>query len=156
MRSGRREVGVILSVNQIEVFYHKVIQVLKGVSLEVKEGQILALLGANGAGKTTSLKAISGLLRAEAGQVTDGDIVFEGRRIDRELPHVIANLGIIQVLEGRRVFEHLSAEENLKVGYIGSGGDKEVNQRLQIVYDLFPRLAELRNRVSGFLSGGEQ
>lgn len=155
-RFRRREVGAILSVNQVEVFYHKVIQVLKGVSLEVKEGQIVALLGANGAGKTTSLKAMSGLLRAEAGQVTDGDIVFQNRRIDRELPHVIANLGIIQVLEGRRVFEHLSSEENLRVGYIGSGGDKDVNQRLEMVYDLFPRLNELRDRVSGFLSGGEQ
>jgi branched-chain amino acid transport system ATP-binding protein len=143
-------------VNQIEVFYHKVIQVLKGVSLEVKEGQIVALLGANGAGKTTTLKAISGLLSAEAGEVTDGDITFLDRRIDRELPHVISRMGIIQVLEGRRVFQHLSAEENLRVGYLGSGGEKEIRQRLDTVYSLFPRLAELKDRVSGFLSGGEQ
>jgi branched-chain amino acid transport system ATP-binding protein len=143
-------------VNQIEVFYHKVIQVLKGVSLEVKEGQIVALLGANGAGKTTTLKAISGLLSAEAGEVTDGDITYLDRKIHRDLPHVISRMGIIQVLEGRRVFQHLSAEENLRVGYLGAGGEKEIQRRLDTVYSLFPRLAGLRDRVSGFLSGGEQ
>lgn len=148
--------SAILFVNQIEVFYHKVIQVLKGVSLEVKEGQIVALLGANGAGKTTTLKALSGLLSAEAGEVTDGEITYLDRRIDRELPHVISRMGIIQVLEGRRVFQHLSAEENLRVGYLGSGGEKEIRQRLDMVYGLFPRLSELKDRVSGFLSGGEQ
>ena len=143
-------------MNQIEVFYHKVIQVLKGVSLEVKDGQIVALLGANGAGKTTTLKAISGLLSAEAGEVTDGDITYLDRKIHRDLPHVISRMGIIQVLEGRRVFQHLSAEENLRVGYLGAGSEKEIQQRLDTVYNLFPRLAELRDRVSGFLSGGEQ
>lgn len=148
--------SAILFVNQIEVFYHKVIQVLKGVSLEVKEGQIVALLGANGAGKTTTLKAISGLLSAEAGEVTDGDITYLDRKIHRDLPHVISRMGIIQVLEGRRVFQHLSAEENLRVGYLGAGSEKEIQQRLDTVYNLFPRLAELRDRVSGFLSGGEQ
>jgi len=146
----------ILTVNQIEVFYHRVIQVLKGVSLEVREGQIVSLLGANGAGKTTTLKAISGLLRAEAGEVTDGEILFLEQRIDRELAHNIARMGIVQVLEGRRVFQHLTVEENLRVGYLGNGREKEVQERLNMVYDLFPRLYELRQRVSGFLSGGEQ
>jgi len=146
----------ILSVNQIEVFYHNVIQVLKGVSLEVKEGQIVSLLGANGAGKTTTLKAISGLLKTEAGEVTDGEIIFLKRRIDRELAHRIAKMGIIQVLEGRRVFQHLTVEENLRVGYLGSGGEKEIQQGLKLVYDLFPKLSLMKHRTSGFLSGGEQ
>jgi branched-chain amino acid transport system ATP-binding protein len=149
-------VVAILVVNQIEVFYHNVIQVLKGVSLEIRENQIVSLLGANGAGKTTTLKAISGLLKAEAGEVTDGDISFMDKRIDRELAHKIAKMGIIQVLEGRPVFQHLTAEENLRMGYIGSGGEKEILARLELVYGLFPRLLSLKNRTSGFLSGGEQ
>jgi branched-chain amino acid transport system ATP-binding protein len=143
-------------VNQIEVFYHHVIQVLKGVSLQVREGQIVSLLGANGAGKTTTLKAISGLLKAESGEVTDGDIRFLEKRIDRELAHRIAKWGIIQVLEGRPVFRHLTVEENLRVGYLGKGGEKEVRSRLQLVYALFPKLESLQDRTSGFLSGGEQ
>ncbi len=146
----------MLAVNQIEVFYHKVIQVLKGVSLEVKGGRVVALLGANGAGKTTTLKAISGLLRAEAGEVTDGSVLFENRRIDRELPHMIARNGIIQVVEGRRVFEHLTVEENMRVGFLGSGGEEETRLILKRIYGLFPRLTHLKDRVSGFLSGGEQ
>ena len=146
----------ILSVNQIEVFYHNVIQVLKGVSINVEERQIVSLLGANGAGKTTTLKAISGLLKAEAGEVTDGDITFMDKRIDRDLAHKIAKGGIIQVLEGRRVFQHLSVEENLRVGYLGSGGEKEIQHGLDSVFDLFPKLRSLKNRTSGFLSGGEQ
>ncbi len=151
-----REVFDILAVNQIEVFYHNVIQVLKGVSLEVREKQIVSLLGANGAGKTTTLKAISGLLKAEAGEVTDGDIVFMDKRIDRDLAHKIAKMGIIQVLEGRPVFQHLTAEENLRMGFIGSGGEKDIQKHLELVYGLFPRLRSLKNRTSGFLSGGEQ
>jgi len=151
-----KEVINILSVNQIEVFYHNVIQVLKGVTLKVKERQIVSLLGANGAGKTTTLKAISGLLKAEAGEVTDGDITFMGKRIDRDLAHKIARSGIIQVVEGRRVFQHLSVEENLRVGYLGRGGEKEILKGLELVFDLFPRLRSLKNRTSGFLSGGEQ
>jgi branched-chain amino acid transport system ATP-binding protein len=147
---------LILNVSQIEVFYHKVIQVLKGVSLEVQEGKIIAILGANGAGKTTTLKAISGLLRTEAGEITDGKVTFMGKRIDRDLSHNIARAGIIQVLEGRRVFQHLSVEENLRVGFIGSGGETEIRQKLLMIYDLFPRLKELSSRVCGFLSGGEQ
>ncbi len=146
----------ILEVNQIEVFYHNVIQVLKGVSLTVEDKQIVALLGANGAGKTTTLKAVSGLLRAEAGEITDGDVRFLGERIDGLLPHGIAKIGIIQVLEGRRVFRHLTVEENLRVGYIGRGGENEIREKLDRAYGLFPRLRELKNRVCGFLSGGEQ
>jgi branched-chain amino acid transport system ATP-binding protein len=147
---------VILTVNNVEVFYHNVIQVLKGVSLIVGEGQIVSLLGANGAGKTTTLKAISGLLKAEAGEVTDGDITFIGNRIDRELAHKIAEMGIIQVLEGRRVFQHLTVEENLRVGYLGHGGEKEIQQAFELVYGLFPTLSHMKHRTSGFLSGGEQ
>jgi len=146
----------ILSVRQIEVFYHNVIQVLKGVSLEVKETQIVSLLGANGAGKTTTLKAVSGLLKAEAGEVTDGEILLMEKRIDHELAHRIAKMGIIQVLEGRPVFQHLTTEENLRVGYLERGGEKEIQENLSTVYALFPRLKALKNRTSGFLSGGEQ
>jgi len=148
--------SAILAVNQIEVFYHHVIQVLKGVSLEVREHQIVSLLGANGAGKTTTLKAISGLLRAEAGEVTDGSVVFIDRRIERDLAHRIAKMGIIQVPEGRPIFQHLTAEENLRIGYLGAGGERDIMKRLEMVYGLFPRLRALRNRTSGFLSGGEQ
>jgi len=133
-----------------------VIQVLKGVSLDLNEQQIIALLGANGAGKTTTLKAISGLLRAEAGEVTDGEIWFGKERIDRKLAHQIAKLGVIQVMEGRRIFQHLTVEENLRVGYLGQGGEKEIQKHLGMVYELFPKLSDLKNRSSGFLSGGEQ
>lgn len=132
------------------------IQVLKGVSLDLNEQQIIALLGANGAGKTTTLKAISGLLRAEAGEVTDGEIWFGKERIDRKLAHQIAKLGVIQVMEGRRIFQHLTVEENLRVGYLGQGGEKEIQKHLGMVYELFPKLSDLKNRSSGFLSGGEQ
>lgn len=146
----------ILFIKQIEVFYHNVIQVLRGVSLEVPDGQIISLLGANGAGKSTTLKAISGLLKAEAGEVTDGEIIFKKERIDQKLAHRIAARGIIQVLEGRRVFQHLTVEENLRVGYLGSGGELKIQQGLEDVYKLFPKLAQMKQRTSGFLSGGEQ
>jgi branched-chain amino acid transport system ATP-binding protein len=148
-------VSAILEVNQIEVFYHNVIQVLKGVYLQVKEKQIVSLLGANGAGKTTTLKAISGLLKGQAGQVTDGDITFLGERIEDKLPYEIARMGIIQVLEGRRLFGHLTVEENLRVGFLGSGGERELQKGLERVYSLFPPLLRMRDRTSGFLSGGE-
>ncbi len=146
----------LLLVNQIEVFYHNVIQVLKGVSLEVKEGQVVCLLGANGAGKTTTLRAISGILGAVAGQVTGGEIVFSDHRIDHELAHRIAKMGLVQVPEGRRVFQHLTVEENLRVGYSGESRAKEFSKRLQMVYDLFPILGPLEKRTAGLLSGGEQ
>jgi len=127
----------ILMVNNIEVKYHEVILVLKGVSIEIPRGGIVALLGANGAGKSTTLKSISGLLKVEVGEVT------------------IAKMGIIQVIEGRRVFEHLTVEENLKVGaHLRKSGS--VNDGLELVYHYFPRLREKRSEVAGFVSGGEQ
>lgn len=146
----------ILFVNQIDVFYHKVIHVLKGVSLNVPDGRIVTLLGANGAGKSTTLKAISGLLRSESGEVTDGSVVFEDVEIHHELAHRVAKMGIVQVIEGRRVFEHMTVEENLRVGYIGQGGEKEIIERLKMVYGLFGVLVDMKGRTSGYLSGGEQ
>ena len=119
-------------------------------------GRIVSLLGANGAGKSTTLKAVSGLLKAETGEVTDGEILFMGHRIHNELAHRIAKMGIIQVLEGRRLFEHMTVEENLRVGYVGQGGEKEIQGLLQSVYSLFNVLLEIRHRTSGYLSGGEQ
>jgi len=146
----------ILKINNIEVKYHEVILVIKGVSIEVPEGGIVALLGANGAGKSTTLKAISGLLKHEDGQVTDGSIEYLGERIDRLGPEKIAKMGIVQVIEGRRVFEHLTVEENLKVGaHMGKLG-RSVKEGLEMVYHYFPRLREKRSEVAGFVSGGEQ
>jgi len=145
----------ILKIKNIEVRYHEVILVLKGVSIEVPDGGIIALLGANGAGKSTTLKAISGLLKVEDGEVTDGAIDFEGRHIHREKAARIAKMGIVQVIEGRRVFEHLTVEENLKVGaHLRKTGS--VREGLEMVYHYFPRLREKRNETAGFVSGGEQ
>lgn len=145
----------ILNINNIEVKYHEVILVLKGVSIEVPRGGIVALLGANGAGKSTTLKSVSGLLKVEVGQVTDGAIEFEGVMIHRKPAVEIAKMGIIQVIEGRRVFEHLTVEENLKVGaHLRKTGS--VKEGLELVYHYFPRLREKRNEVAGFVSGGEQ
>ena len=146
----------MLILSNVEVMYSNVILVLKGVSLEVKEGNIIVLLGANGAGKTTTLKAISGLLYTETGEVTDGDITFEGHTIKGIVPHKIVNHGIVQVQEGRRIFEHFVVEEELKVGaYIGSK-ETTLKQNLEMIYDYFPRLKSLRRNTCGFLSGGEQ
>lgn len=146
----------ILKINNIEVKYHEVILVIKGVSIEVPEGGVVALLGANGAGKSTTLKAISGLLKHEDGEVTDGSIEYLGERIDRLGPEKIAKMGIVQVIEGRRVFEHLTVEENLKVGaHMGKLG-RSVKDGLEMVYHYFPRLREKRTEVAGFVSGGEQ
>lgn len=146
----------ILKINNIEVKYHEVILVIKGVSIEVPEGGVVALLGANGAGKSTTLKAVSGLLKHEDGRVTDGSIEYMGERIDRLGPEKIAKMGIVQVIEGRRVFEHLTVEENLKVGaHMGKLG-RSVKDGLEMVYHYFPRLREKRNEVAGFVSGGEQ
>jgi len=147
--------NILLSVNNIEVAYHGVILVLRGVSLEVPEGKIICLLGANGAGKTTTLKAISGLLHTEAGKVIHGDIRFDGQRLDKLGPEAIATLGIIQVLEGRRVLEHLTVEENLEVASYVSGG-ANLKRDLDRVCNYFPRLKDLRHQVSGYISGGEQ
>ena len=145
----------ILKINNIEVKYHEVILVLKGVSIEVPRGGIVALLGANGAGKSTTLKAVSGLLKTEDGEVTDGAIDYEGSHIHHERAAIIAKKGIVQVIEGRRVFEHLTVEENLKVGaHLRKSGS--VREGLELVYHYFPRLLEKRNEVAGFVSGGEQ
>ena len=146
----------MLRLNNIEVVYSDVILVLRGVSLAVDPGQIVALLGANGAGKTTTLKAISGLLRTELGEVTRGSIELDGERIDHLSPEEIVRRGIVQVLEGRRLFQHLTVEENLRVGALVRDGGAEVRRDLEMVYSYFPRLKELRRRVSGYLSGGEQ
>jgi len=146
----------MLLVNNIEVAYMWVIQVLRGVSLEVGEGQIVALLGANGAGKTTTLKAVSGMLRTEDGEVTGGTIHFDGVRIDRKGPEDIAALGMSQAMEGRRVLEHLSVEENLLAGAYCRRDRAGVKEDLEMVYEYMPPLRNLRQRVSGYLSGGEQ
>jgi branched-chain amino acid transport system ATP-binding protein len=144
----------ILKINNIEVRYHEVILVLKGVSIQVPEGGIVALLGANGAGKSTTLKAISGLLNHEEGEVTDGSIEFMGEKIHKLSAEKISQRGIIQIIEGRRVFEHLTVEENLIVGgHLRPSGLKE---RLEMVYHYFPRLRERRGIMAGFISGGEQ
>jgi branched-chain amino acid transport system ATP-binding protein len=146
----------ILKLNNIEVMYHEVILVLKGVSLQIPHGGIVALLGANGAGKSTTLKAISGLLNHEDGRVTDGSIEFLGERIDRKDAEQIAKQGIFQVIEGRRVFEHLTIEENLRVGAHLRKIGVARRDGLEHIYDLFPRLKTLRHMTAGFISGGEQ
>ena len=147
----------ILSVNNIEVIYDHVILVLKGVSLAVPEGGIVALLGANGAGKTTTLKAVSNLLRAERGDVTKGSIEFRGERIDRLSPNELVRKGVIQVMEGRHVFGHLSIEENLLTGaYTRRDGRAAIARDMEMVYAYFPRLRERRASQAGYTSGGEQ
>jgi branched-chain amino acid transport system ATP-binding protein len=146
----------MLKLNNIEVTYLNVIRVLHGVSIAVEDGAIIALLGANGAGKSTTLKAISGLLHIEEGDVTDGSIEWNGERIDKRNAEAIGKLGIIQALEGRHVFEHLTAEENLLVGAHNRRDRHAVKQDLEMVYNYFPRLKDLRRNTAGYLSGGEQ
>lgn len=146
----------MLKVQNIDVVYMGVIQVLRGISFELREGQILALLGANGAGKTTTLKAISGMLRTEDGEIINGSIHFDGKRIDGLMPEEIALLGISQVMEGRRILEHLTVEENLLIGAYTRKNRKEVLEDIERIYEWFPKLRDLRKQVSGYLSGGEQ
>jgi len=162
-QSGRKEAAAtdaarpLLTVNNIEVIYDHVILVLKGVSLEVPEGGIVALLGANGAGKTTTLKAISNLLRAERGEVTKGSIECMGERVDRLSPNDLVRRGVIQVMEGRHCFEHLTVEENLMTGaYTRRDGRAKVRADLEKVFHYFPRLKERRDAQAGYTSGGEQ
>ena len=146
----------MLTLNNIEVVYDGVVLVLKGVSLEVPDGRITTLLGGNGAGKTTTLKAISGILRAERGEVCKGSIEFDSKRIDHLPPHEIVTHGIVQVFEGRRVFEHLSVEENLVAGGHTLVDLRAVREGIDLVYRYFPRLRERRTQQAGYLSGGEQ
>ena len=144
----------MLKLNNIEVTYLNVIRALHGVSLNVEDGSIVALLGANGAGKSTTLKAISGLLHSEEGEVVDGSIEWNGGRIDRKNAEEIGKLGIIQALEGRRVFEHLNVEENLLVGAYQRKDRLAVKEALNMVYQYFPRLKTLRRNPAGYLAGG--
>ncbi|MEM7406889.1 MAG: ABC transporter ATP-binding protein [Pseudomonadota bacterium] len=146
----------MLVINNIEVVYDNVILVLKGISIEVNKGSITAILGANGAGKTTTLKSISGLLRPERGAVTRGSIELEGERIDRMAPHETVRKGIVQVFEGRRVFTHLSVEDNLMAGAHIVPDMATVREKIEQVYTFFPRLKERRTGEAGYLSGGEQ
>lgn len=146
----------LLKVNNIEVIYEHVILVLKGVSLEVPKGGIVSLLGANGAGKSTTLKAISNLVKAERGEVTKGTIEFDGKRIDKLYAPEVVKLGILQVMEGRRTFEHLTVEDDLLTGAYTRGRDyRGIKKDLEMVYRYFPRLVERRHTKTGYISGGE-
>jgi branched-chain amino acid transport system ATP-binding protein len=146
----------MLRVNNIEVVYASIIQVLRGISLEVGDGKIITLLGANGAGKTTTIKAISGLLKTEEGEITDGSIYFEDKRIDRLNAQEISALGMSQVMEGRRVLVHLTVQENLMVFAHRRKDRGEVKEDLDMVFDYFPRIKSFSHQTSGYLSGGEQ
>ncbi len=146
----------MLKLSNVEVVYDRTILVLKGISLEVPERRIVTLLGSNGAGKSTTLKAISGLLRPERGEITTGMVEFRGERIDHLQPESIVRLGITQVMEGRRVFDDLTTEENLLSGAHTRAGGSEIKRDLEAVYEYFPRLAERRALKAGYLSGGEQ
>jgi branched-chain amino acid transport system ATP-binding protein len=148
------EARALLEVNNVEVVYNDVILVLRGLSLRVPKGKIVALLGANGAGKSTTLKAISGLLKTEEGEVTRGEVVFDGQRIDGIDPHLIVRRGIFQVMEGRRIVADMTCLENLRLGAF-TRSDGEVKRDIDMVYSFFPRLKE-RTGLAGYLSGGEQ
>jgi branched-chain amino acid transport system ATP-binding protein len=147
----------MLSIKNIEVIYDHVILVLKGISLEVPKGGIVALLGANGAGKTTTIKSISNILKTERGEVTKGSIEFESQRVEDLSPNDLVKRGVVQVMEGRHCFEHLTVEENLLTGaYIRKDGRKAVADDLEMVYSYFPRLKIRRKSQAGYTSGGEQ
>ena len=147
----------LLEVNNIEVVYNHVILVLKGVSLSLSKGSIVALLGGNGAGKTTTLKAISNLLHSERGEVTKGSITYRNEKIEKLNPSELVKSGVIQVMEGRHCFEHLTVEENLLTGaYTRIDGNKNIINDLEMVYNYFPRLKQRRKSQAGYTSGGEQ
>jgi branched-chain amino acid transport system ATP-binding protein len=146
----------MLSLKNVEVVYDDVILVLKGLSLEVPKGKIVALLGSNGAGKSTTLKAISGLLHAEEGEVTDGAIELDGERIEGLSPEEIVRRGVFQVMEGRRVFEDLTVDENIVMGGYTRRDRAGLRRDHELVFELFPRLRERRRELAGYLSGGEQ
>lgn len=146
----------MLSVNNIEVIYNRVILVLRGISLQVPSGQVVSLLGPNGAGKSTTLKAISGMLRDELGEIPHGNITWLDQRIDQLSPEEIVRRGIIQVIEGRPIFQHLTVEENLNTGAMAYEGGRRFRDDLERIYQYFPVLKQFRHRTSGYLSGGEQ
>jgi branched-chain amino acid transport system ATP-binding protein len=146
----------MLKLNNVEVVYDRTILVLRGVSFEVPKGQIVALLGSNGAGKSTTLKTISGILKPQRGAVTAGAVEFDGVRIDHREPADIVKMGIAQVMEGRRVFGLLTAEENLIAGAHTRQDRGQINKDIALVYEYFPRLAERKGVKAGYLSGGEQ
>ena len=149
--------GNLLDVNNIEVVYNDIVQVLRGVSLSVAEGSIVSLLGTNGAGKTTTLRAISGLLKPENGFIKDGYVKFQGNNITNVLGTHVVKLGAVMVPEGRRVFKHLTVDENIRVGSITrKDGTQNIRQDQDLMYDHFPRLARVTNRLAGYCSGGEQ
>ena len=149
--------NIVLSVNNIEVIYDHVILVLKGVSLEVPEGGIVALLGANGAGKTTTIKSISNILGTERGEVTKGSIEFMGEKVENLTPTDLVQRGVVQVMEGRHCFEHLTVEENLLTGaYTRKDGKGAIEADLEKVYTYFPRIKDRRRSQAGYTSGGEQ
>ena len=144
-----------LSINNIEVVYNSVILVLRGITLEVAPGAVVSLLGPNGAGKSTTLKAVSGLLKAELGEVTRGQILWGDERLDVLSAEDVVRMGLVQVIEGRLLFRHLTVEENLRVGGMVYQGGRSIRDDLERVYHYFPRLRDLSKRVSGYLSGGE-
>ena len=151
------ESTALLEVNNIEVIYDRVILVLRGVSLEVAEGNIVTVLGANGAGKSTTLKSISNLLRSERGEVTKGSIHYQGAEVQALTPNDLVKRGVIQVMEGRHCFEHLNVDENLLTGAYTRRGDRRgVAEDLELVYHYFPRLKERQKSLAGYISGGEQ
>lgn len=146
------EPATVLAVNNVEVVYNHTVQVLRGLSLQVAEGSVVALLGSNGAGKTTTLKAISGLLALENGAITAGDVQFDGASVRGQAPHALVRGGLFHVMEGRRIFEDLTVEENLVAATYAGGAGRDFD----LVYEYFPRLAERRRALAGYLSGGEQ
>ncbi len=146
----------MLEINNIEVIYSSVILVLRGISFRVEPGQVVALMGPNGAGKSTTLKAVSGLLHSELGEITRGNITWNGQRIDTMTAEQIVRVGISQVIEGRPLFQHLTVEENLRVGGMVYKGGREIGPDMEKIYAYFPILRDMRKRTSGYLSGGEQ
>jgi len=156
MKNQTAEPALILSLNNVEVIYDHVSLAIKGVSIDVPQGAMVALLGANGAGKSTTLKSISGLLRPERGLVTRGEVQFLGQNIDALAPQERVKLGIVHVLEGRRVFEHMTPDENLVAASAVRGTRQDMLRNKDMVYSYFPRLHQRRTAQSGYLSGGEQ
>lgn len=144
-----------LSIHNVEVVYNSVILVLRGITLQVEPGKVVSLLGPNGAGKSTTLKAVSGLLKSELGEVTRGQILWGGERVDTQSAEETVRRGLVQVIEGRLLFRHLTVEENLRVGGMVYRGGRHIKDDLERVYHYFPRLRDLSRRVSGYLSGGE-